>query len=148
MILKERIDRPKLCFRVIRPRIIFRRVRDQFYFVSFHFNPFFLFISFSFFIFLLGFFSSIVALFFSTYISRRGELNNFGTSFFYLCFPASGIWSLIARKEISLRLCPPMWRVILGRDIEGNLSGSKGVTRDNFSISVKGWWNGHFSSQT
>ena len=33
-----------------------------------------------------------------------------------------------------------MWRVILGRDIKGNLSGSKGVNIDNFSISVKGWW--------
>ena len=33
-----------------------------------------------------------------------------------------------------------MWRVILGRDIERNLSGSKGVTMDNFSISLKGWW--------
>ena len=39
-----------------------------------------------------------------------------------------------------LSLCPPMRRVILGRDLEGNLSGSKGVTMDNFPISVKGWW--------
>ena len=60
--------------------------------------------------------------------------------FSHICFPASGIWSLIARDEVSLRLCPPMWMVILGRDIERNLSGSKGVTMDNFSISLKGWW--------
>ena len=33
-----------------------------------------------------------------------------------------------------------MWRVILGRDIERNLSSSKWVTMDNFSILVKGWW--------
>ena len=33
-----------------------------------------------------------------------------------------------------------MWRVIPGRDIKGNLSGLKGVTMDNFSISVKEWW--------
>ena len=33
-----------------------------------------------------------------------------------------------------------MWRVILGQDIEEILSGSKGVTMDNFSISVKWWW--------
>ena len=33
-----------------------------------------------------------------------------------------------------------MRKVILGQDIEGNLSGSKGVTMDNFSISMKGWW--------
>ena len=33
-----------------------------------------------------------------------------------------------------------MWRVILGWDIEENLSCSKGVTMDDFSISVKGWW--------
>ena len=33
-----------------------------------------------------------------------------------------------------------MWRVILGRDIEENLLGSKGVTMDNFSILVKWWW--------
>ena len=33
-----------------------------------------------------------------------------------------------------------MWRVILGRDIEENLSGSKGVTVDKKFLSVKGWW--------
>ena len=47
------------------------------------------------------------------------------------------IYSL--RGDFSSPLPPPMWRVILGRDIEGNLSGSKGMTMDNFSISVKGW---------
>ena len=60
--------------------------------------------------------------------------------FSHICLPASGIWSLIAREEVSLRLCPPMWRVTLGRDIERNLSSSKGVTMDNFFISLKGWW--------
>ena len=41
-----------------------------------------------------------------------------------------------------------MWRVILGQDIEGNLSGSKGVTMDNFHISGGMMKDGHFSSQT
>ena len=61
MVLKERMNRPKLCFRAIRPRIIFHHVKDHFYFgppslflfiftlthlflwVSFHFTFFFLF---------------------------------------------------------------------------------------------------------
>ena len=108
-----------------------------FIFISTHF---FLWVSFLF-IFLLHFFSSIFAFLLLTHISQRGELNTFWNSIFsHICLSASGIWSLIAREEISLRLCPPMWKVILGRDIEGNLSGSKGVTMDNFSISVKGWW--------
>ena len=60
--------------------------------------------------------------------------------FSHICLLTSSIWSLIAREEISFRLCPPVWRVIFGQGIEGNLSSSKGVTMDNFSISVKGWW--------
>ena len=31
MVLKERRNRPKLCFKVIRPRIIFHHVKDHFY---------------------------------------------------------------------------------------------------------------------
>ena len=75
---------------------------------------------------------------FSTLASWK--LARVNSIFSYICLPVSGIWSLIAREEISLHLCSPVWKVILGRDIEGNLSGSKRVTMDNFSISVKGWW--------
>ena len=125
-------------------------MRDQFYFglpslflFIFISIRFFLYVSFQF-IFLLHFLgslSSIFALLLLTHIFGRGELNNFWSSIFpHICLSASDIWLLIARKEISLRICPIVWRVILGQDIEGNLSGSKGVTMDNFSISVKGWW--------
>ena len=112
----RRISRPKLCFWVIRPRIIFRRVRDQFYFglpflflFIFILTHFFLWVFFRF-IFLLHFFMSLFSIFvllLLTHISRRGELNNFWNFIFpHICLSASGIWSLIAREEISLCLCP------------------------------------------
>ena len=89
--------------------------------LHFHFNPFF---SLDFFsihfssTFFLGSLSSIFALLLLTHTSRRGELNNFWNSIFsHIFLPASSIWSLIAREEISLCFCPLMWKMILGRDI-------------------------------
>ena len=85
--------------------------------LHFHFNPFFPLVSFQF-AFLIDFFlgslSRIFALLLLTHISRRGELNNFWNSIFpHIFLLTSGIRSLIAREEISLRLCSPVWRVIL-----------------------------------
>ena len=41
MISKERINRPKMCFRVIKPRIISCHMKDQFYFILLFLFPFF-----------------------------------------------------------------------------------------------------------
>ena len=139
---KKRISRPKWCFWVIRPRIIFHCMRDQFYFglpslflfifISTHFFQ----VSFQF-IFPSSFFgsiSSVLLCFYSFIFFQWCELNTFGTPFSHL---PQAFDRLSPREDFSLSL-PPVWRVILGWDIEGNLSGSKRVTMDNFSISVKG----------
>ena len=123
------------------------------FFSSFSFQPVFFMGFFSFHFFLLHFFlgslSSIFTLLLLTHNSGRGELNNFWNSIFpYICLSALDIWSLIAREEISFCLCPPMWRVILGRDIEENLLGLKRVTMDHFYISERMMKDGHFSFRT
>ena len=108
--------------------------------LHFHFNPFFP----------LGFFSIHFSstffwvLFFQhfcfcsfSYFPQSG-LNTFCNSNFpHLPSSIRHLIAYSARGDF-FSLLPPMWRVILGRDIEENLSGSKRVTMDNFSISVKG----------
>ena len=103
---KERISRPKMCFRVIKPKIIFHRVRDQFCFGSLSLFLF-IFISTHFFCLFSIHFSSTFFWFpfhhfrfaFASHISRRGELNNFWNSIFLIVLPFS-IRHLIAHSSI------------------------------------------------
>ena len=79
MVLKERINRPKLCFRVIRPRIILHHVKDHFLYPSLFLFVFtltyfffgFLFIS----LFLLFFRVLLCLVFFSLNVWISGESN-------------------------------------------------------------------------
>ena len=138
MVSKERIDRPKLCFRVIRPRIIFI-IEGSFFSLSFRsflflFHHFFFDSPFFLVHFLTILFCSCSFLFSNGMSSTSLELH-----FFTFAFQHQAFDRLSSRKDFSLPL-PPMWRVVLDQDIEGNLSGSKGVTMDNFFLSVRGWW--------
>ena len=143
MVPKGRIDRPKLCFRVIRPRIIFHHVRDQFYFglpslflfISTH--CFFVFrVSFQF-IFLLYFFQHFCFAFAHFYFFSGVSSTSFRT-------PISSHLPLITRylnihnsQRISFFVFAPNVRVIFGRGIEGNYQAQRGDYRIIF-ISVKG----------
>ena len=104
MVSKERIDRPKLCFRVIRPRIIFHHVRDQFYFVSFHFNPFFFSFHFpSSFFFCVSLLAPLLS-FCSLLFFQWCELNTFGTPFFTFAFQHQAFGRLSLKEDFSLPL--------------------------------------------
>ena len=115
MISKERINRPKLCFRVIRPRIIFSSHTGPILLWSsvltslhFHFDPFFLWVSFHFtflFHFSLVPFSTFCFAFVYLYIFQH----LLGLHFPHICLPASDIWSfMILRENFSLSLPPSM----------------------------------------
>ena len=69
------------------------------------------------------------------------------TLFSHIYLPASGIWSFKLERRFLFAFAPNVG-VILGWDIEGNLSSSKGVTIDNFHISDGVMKYGHLSSQT
>ena len=122
------------------------------FFVFLHFKPFFLFISFHFisfhFIFLLHFsfrFLQYCCFAFAHLYSFSGVSSTpLELHFFTFAFQHQAFDRLSLREDFSLPL-PPVLRVILGRDIEGNLSGLKRVTMDNFHISDGMMKDGHFS---
>ena len=130
MVSKEKINRPKLYFKVIRPRIIFITWRIIFFILLFIF--FFLFFSlilhFSWFLF--QHFCFALAHF---YFFQWSEPNTFWNSIYlHDCPSSSGIWSFIILEEyLSLPLLPSMegdswsgyWR---------KLSSSKGRLSNNF----------------
>ena len=108
-----------------------------FFFLSFFDSPFF-----------LVPFSTILFCSYSFLFSSGVSSTSLELHFFTFTFQHQAFDRLSSREDFSLPL-PPMWRVVLDRDIEGNLSGSKGVTMDNFFyISERMMKDGHFSSQT
>ena len=135
MVSKEKIDRPKLCFKVIRPRIITWRIIFRCPFVHLFFDYSFLFDSLFFFWFLFQCFCFVLAHF----IFQWRELDIFWNSnFSYL---PSNIRHLIIYnplKNIFFRLCPQCG----GDPWSGywkKLSSSKGRLSDNF---LHQWKNG------
>ena len=129
-----------MCFRVIRPRIIFHHVKDHFYsgplslflfiFTLTHF--FFLgFFSFHFFFYFFPFFC--ILFFFKClhflWVQISFQDQNFSQLAFWLQVYS---WSFVILEILFFDICPPVWRVILGRDSERKSSGSKSMTTDNF----------------
>ena len=92
MVSKERINRPKLCFKVIKPRIIFIITRKIIFRCPFVHFSFFSFIFLWFSIFLLVPFSTFLFCSCSFLFFCGVSSTFFGTLTFQTCLPASGIW--------------------------------------------------------
>ena len=105
---------------------------DSLFFFWFLFQHFLLSLRSSFFwlsIYLSSLFSTFFYALAHFYFFYGVSSTSFGTLIFQICLPASGFWPLIAREEISLRLCPTVMRVILGWDIEENYQAQRGDYR-------------------
>ena len=145
MVSKERINRPKLCLRVIRPRIIFHYMMDHFYFGP----PFLFLFIFTLTHFSLGFFSFCFFFYFFAYFcilffferlhSLWVQISFQDWNFSQLVFwQLVASWSFVIFEILLFDICPPMWRVILDWDSERKSSSSKEVTTDNFLYQWRG----------
>ena len=144
--LTKRINRPKLCFRVILIKDHF--MKDHFS-LSFHsslFRLIFLIFHFSWFLFHFLCFALAHLYFFGGMSST-----SFGT-LFSSHLPSSIrhliTYSPLEKSFFAFAFCPPVQGVILGRVIKGNYQAQRGDYRIIFYISEGMMKDGHFSFQT
>ena len=121
---KKRINWPKLCFRMIKPKIIFH---EGLLLLSFHSSLSFIFFD-SLFSFLVLFIFSIFLFYFFSFLffSSWSELNTFlELHFSHLPFNIKHLNHSWFERNFS-RICPSVWRVILGQGRKINYQVQRG----------------------